>query len=115
MKPFTDATHADHIETVKQRDYIGVQGNGKLVPGLLGMALCEGYDSIDTMGCSFSKPNLRAELESDLKGICEGTKDPDLVLQQQITKYREAFEIATAQVNKIESACQKYLNDATSA
>jgi DNA topoisomerase-3 len=28
----TDATHADHIETVKQRQYIGVN-NDKLVPG----------------------------------------------------------------------------------
>lgn len=29
----TDATHADHIETVKQRQYIGVTDNDKLVPG----------------------------------------------------------------------------------
>ena len=28
----TDATHAEHIETVKQRQYIGVN-NDKLVPG----------------------------------------------------------------------------------
>ena len=32
----TDATHADHIETVKNREYIGVQQNDKLVPGILG-------------------------------------------------------------------------------
>lgn len=32
--------------------------------GLLGMALCDGYDA---MGFAMSKPNLRAELESDLK------------------------------------------------
>ena len=30
----TDATHADHIETVKQRQYIGITNNDKLVPGL---------------------------------------------------------------------------------
>ena len=29
----TDATHAEHIETVKQRQYIGVTDNDKLVPG----------------------------------------------------------------------------------
>ena len=71
----TDATHAEHIEKVKERQYIGVQGNGKLVPGTLGIALCDGYDSIkeiSDMGCAMSKPNLRAELEADLKGICEG-------------------------------------------
>ena len=62
----TDATHAEHIEKVKERQYIGVQGNGKLVPGTLGIALCDGYDSIkeiSDMGCAMSKPNLRAELE----------------------------------------------------
>lgn len=29
----TDATHADHIQTVKDRGYIGVINNGQLVPG----------------------------------------------------------------------------------
>ena len=29
----TDATHAEHIETVKSRNYIGVQDGDKLVPG----------------------------------------------------------------------------------
>ena len=60
----TDATHAEHIETVKNRQYIGVQEGDKLVPGLLGMALCDGYDAMEL---AMSKPHLRAELESDLK------------------------------------------------
>jgi reverse gyrase len=29
----TDATHAEHIETVKQRQYIGITNNDKLIPG----------------------------------------------------------------------------------
>jgi DNA topoisomerase-3 len=60
----TDATHAEHIETIKQRMYVGVQGDGKFVPGQLGMGLVEGYDA---MGFAMSKPHLRAELEADLK------------------------------------------------
>lgn len=104
----TDATHAEHIETVKQRQYIGIQGKDKLVPGLLGIALCDGYDS---MGFPMSKPNLRSELEADLKAICEGSKDPDAVLRDQIAKYRQVFELATAQVQKLEAACAKYLNE----
>jgi len=83
-----------------------VQGNDKLVPGFLGIALCEGYDS---MGFQMSKPNLRAELEADLKSICQGNKNPAVVLQEQIGKYRLVFELATAQVEKIEAACTKYL------
>lgn len=103
----TDATHAEHIETVKQREYIGLTANDKLVPGFLGIALCEGYDS---MGFQMSKPDLRAELEADLKAICEGQKNADEVLRQQILKYRQVFQMASAQVDKIDAACAKYLN-----
>ena len=38
----TDATHAEHIETVKNREYVFVEGGDKLVPGKLAMALVEG-------------------------------------------------------------------------
>ena len=38
----TDATHAEHIETIKSRLYVGVQDDGRFVPGELGMGLVEG-------------------------------------------------------------------------
>lgn len=38
----TDATHAEHIETIKQRLYVGMEQNKFLVPGQLGMGLVEG-------------------------------------------------------------------------
>lgn len=38
----TDATHAEHIETIKTRMYIGVNNDGRFVPGQLGMGLVEG-------------------------------------------------------------------------
>ena len=46
------------------RNYIGLQERDLLVPGLIGIALCDGYDA---MGFNMSKPNLRAQLEKDLK------------------------------------------------
>lgn len=39
----TDATHAEHIETIKARLYVGVRPDGKFVPGELGMGLVEGW------------------------------------------------------------------------
>jgi len=42
MYPGTDATHAEHIETIKARLYVGVRPDGKFVPGELGMGLVEG-------------------------------------------------------------------------
>ena len=38
--------------------------NDKLVPGVIGIALCDGYDA---MGFEMSKPHLRSGLEADLK------------------------------------------------
>lgn len=56
-----------------------------------------GYDS---MGYEMSKPDLRAELEADLKLICEGKKDKSVVLQQQVQKYKQVFIEAVARANK---------------
>lgn len=105
----TDATHAEHIETVKSRAYIGVGDGAHLVPGVVGIALCDGYDA---MGFEMSKPNLRAELEADLRRICDGAKRPEAVLQEQVAKYRQVFDLATREVGKMEEACSKYLNEA---
>ncbi|XP_055682894.1 DNA topoisomerase 3-alpha [Lutzomyia longipalpis] len=88
----TDATHAEHINTIKERGYIGVVDNGFLVPGTLGMGLVEGYDA---MSLSLAQPKLRAGLEADLKAICDGVKQPDAVLREQIEIYREAFRVIT--------------------
>lgn len=39
----TDATHAEHIDTIKSREYVGLHDNIYFVPGTLGMGLVEGY------------------------------------------------------------------------
>lgn len=101
----TDATHADHIEKIKDRQYVGVQNDGTFLPGKLGMGLVEGYDS---MGFAMSKPHLRAGLESDLKLICEGRKNKDVVLADQVRNYKEVFEQAMVQVEKLDNAMSSY-------
>lgn len=85
----TDATHAEHINTIKERGYIGVVDNGCLIPGVIGMGLYEGYDAMELV---LAKPMLRAEFEQDLKKICLGEKDPKAVLREQIVKYKEAYK-----------------------
>lgn len=107
----TDATHAEHIETVKSREYIGIQDGDKLVPGQLGIALCDGYDSMSLLETNMSQPHLRASFEQDLKSICEGTKDAQMVLREQIAKYRTVFEKATQQATNLDKACTHYLNE----
>ncbi|XP_073945480.1 DNA topoisomerase 3-alpha-like isoform X2 [Choristoneura fumiferana] len=97
----TDATHAEHIETIKNRSYVALADAIHFVPGLLGMGLVEGYDA---MGLTISKPHLRAQLEADLKAISEGRKQPQLVLAEQIAKYKEVYVTVAEEANKIDAA-----------
>ncbi|XP_058446097.1 DNA topoisomerase 3-alpha [Malaya genurostris] len=103
----TDATHAEHINTIKERGYIGEADRGFLVPGTLGMGLVEGYESMEL---PLAQPELRAGLEADLKLICEGRKDPKIVLQEQILKYKEAYRVITEKARALDQAMGQRLN-----
>ncbi|XP_041863568.1 DNA topoisomerase 3-alpha isoform X2 [Melanotaenia boesemani] len=105
----TDATHADHIETIKSRMYVGLTADQRFLPGELGMGLVEGYNS---MGYEMSKPNLRAELEADLKLVSEGRKDKQSVLQHHIQKYKTVFIESVKKAKKLDEALTPYLGAA---
>nr|XP_002732450.2 PREDICTED: DNA topoisomerase 3-alpha-like [Saccoglossus kowalevskii] len=105
----TDATHADHIDTVKSRNYVGLTDEGRFVPGELGIGLVDGYNN---MGYELSKPNLRAELEADLVAICEGRKDRDDVLRIQVEKYKQVFIEAVEKASKLDEALSEYFGEA---
>lgn len=60
----TDATIAQHIQTIVDRGYVieRMEGTVKhLVPSTLGIGLIEGYNEID-FDRSLSKPQLRREV-----------------------------------------------------
>ncbi|CAF1561613.1 unnamed protein product [Adineta ricciae] len=101
----TDATHAEHIAKIQERVYTKMNAERRFEPEKLGLGLCEGYDK---MGHALSKPFLRAELESQLKAICEGTAQPAAVLREQIDKYRQVFIVTAAQIKKLDDAMTKY-------
>nr|XP_060642771.1 DNA topoisomerase 3-alpha isoform X1 [Anolis sagrei ordinatus] len=107
----TDATHAEHIETIKSRMYVGLTPDQRFIPGELGMGLVEGYDS---MGYEMSKPDLRAELEHDLKLICEGKKSKAVVLREQIQKYKRVFIEAVEKAKKLDEALAQYFGQGAS-
>lgn len=105
----TDATHAEHIETIKNRSYVGLTADQRFLPGELGMGLVEGYNS---MGYEMSKPHLRSELESDLKLVSEGRKDKQGVLQHHIQKYKAVFIESVRKAKKLDEALSAYLGAA---
>ncbi|XP_032669264.1 DNA topoisomerase 3-alpha isoform X2 [Odontomachus brunneus] len=104
----TDATHAEHIDTIKSRQYVGLTDTQHFMPGKLGIGLVMGYDN---MGFQMSKPDLRADLEKDLQLICQRQKYPNEVLQNQINKYREVFRVAMERANLIDDALARYLEE----
>ncbi|XP_036340773.1 DNA topoisomerase 3-alpha [Rhagoletis pomonella] len=104
----TDATHAEHINTIKERGYIGVVDKGCLVPGIIGMGLYEGYDAMDL---ALAKPMLRAAFESDLKDISTGKKNPKTVLNEQIQKYLEAYKQITEKVTAMDNKMSLRINE----
>ncbi|VDM36497.1 unnamed protein product [Toxocara canis] len=103
----TDATHAEHIETIKQRRYAALNNEKRFVPGYLGLALVDGYDR---MGYAMSKPHMRADLESQLKLICLGQRTKDEVLAEQISRYQRIFEQTEVKVTMLSNAFREYLN-----
>jgi len=52
------------------------------------------------MGHEMSKPELRAELESDLRRICDGQAVKEDVLRRHIAKYKSVFEDAMVKAKK---------------
>ncbi|KAJ8915993.1 hypothetical protein NQ315_016670 [Exocentrus adspersus] len=106
----TDATHAEHIDKIKSRDYVGLHQNMYFVPGTLGMGLVEGYNSIE-LEVSLAKPNLRADFENDLKLICDGLKNAEDVRVEQIAKYRAVFQEVAGKMCLIDNSLANRLDD----
>lgn len=73
------------------------------------MGLVEGYNS---MGYEMSKPDLRAELEADLKLVSEGRKDKASVLSYHVAKYKAVFIESVRKAKKLDEALSNYLGPA---
>ena len=110
----TDATMAEHIAKIQERDYVIVRNqaaqaeNGEggrtgrappvqeFIPTKLGMALIEGYNNIG-LDISLSKPFLRKEMELKMLEICQGTKTRDECVLETLAQYREVYVKADQQ------------------
>ena len=102
----TDATHAEHIEKIKNREYSALV-NRTFHPSSLGIGLVEGYELI---GHRMSKPQLRAEMEVDFAAICDGLKTRQQVLQDQLRRYSSAFTALERDCAKLERSLAKYFS-----
>ena len=114
----TDATMADHVAMIKERDYVAARpkaGGGRssvqvFIPTKLGVALIEGYDNLG-LEVSVSKPFLRKEIELKMKAICEGLKTKAEVVHESIDEYREVFCRAQRNIGVLKRSVRKYVFD----
>jgi DNA topoisomerase-3 len=106
----TDATIAQHIQTIVDRGYVNERMDGSvkhLVPSKLGIGLVEGYNDID-FERSLSKPQLRREVsfilvprsvltfffgktEWNMVQVCDRLKTKEDMLEQAINQYKDMF------------------------
>ncbi|AET39231.1 DNA topoisomerase 3 Ecym_4154 [Eremothecium cymbalariae DBVPG len=99
----TDATIAEHIEKIQERQYIKADGTAKskvFKPTVLGRSLVHGFEDIG-LEESFAKPFLRRDMEVDLKSICEGKKDRSSVLKHIVGMYTDYYEQTQRQRDKL--------------
>ncbi|WAQ88491.1 hypothetical protein PtA15_9A618 [Puccinia triticina] len=110
----TDATIAEHIAKIIDRNYVFKIHEGAtqyLVPSTLGMGLVEGYNAIG-LDKSLSKPQLRRETEQRMTMICEGSRSKGDVLTQTIDEYREMFIRTRRAFGTIVEQVARYINSA---
>lgn len=110
----TDATMAQHIEKIKERQYVSVverggggggRGGGgvkEFIPTSLGVALIMGFERMN-FETSLGKPFLRKEMELKMKAICEGRTTRDAVLRESIASYRQVYDQSREEVNLLKA------------
>ncbi|XP_075589199.1 topoisomerase 3-alpha isoform X2 [Dermatophagoides farinae] len=94
----TDATHAEHIEKIKDRKYISQMEDRRLKPEGLGIGLYEAYMEIEQ---EMTQPFLRAQLEIELQQICNGDKNPEQVLNNQLILYEKVYHESFRNRNRL--------------
>ncbi|KAG0707107.1 DNA topoisomerase [Suillus ampliporus] len=107
----TDATIAQHIQTIIDREYVIERMDGAtkhLMPSTLGIGLIEGYNEIG-FERSLSKPQLRRETERGMVRVCEGTKSKAEMLTESIEQYREMYVLAKREFDKVVSSVRRYI------
>ena len=95
----TDATIADHIQKIQERNYVTKIQGDLLAPEPLGIGLIEGYDAMGLP--DISKPKVRAEMEAEMAQIAAGTKDPKQTIAEVIAKYRNIYNIASIHAQRL--------------
>lgn len=135
----TDATIAEHISKIIEREYVMAQMEGRvkyLVPSTLGMGLVMGYNDINFEGNkSLCKPLLRREVshhslsffyfplssscslsrssmaqtEEAMTKVCEGETTKAQMVQRSLQEYRAVYMQANGSIERVVMQMARYL------
>lgn len=84
----TDATIAEHIQKVLDRQYVEKLHGGRFSPTEIGKALVIAHERCQV---HFARPHMRAKQEEDLKRILNGQRQPYEVLHNALSEYRSKY------------------------
>lgn len=103
----TDATIAQHIKTILDREYI-VKNGQIFEPTKLGIALIEAYNEI---GFKLSQPHLRGKIEQEMKLISLGRKSKEIVLMETLQLYKSVYLEVVRKAATLDLVMKKYFSD----
>jgi DNA topoisomerase III len=101
----TDATIAQHITTIQDRDYATKDHSQRFLPTPLGIALIEGYNS---MGYQLNKPDLRRETEHECNLVANRQKTKDDIVGPILNKMKDCYLVATRDAHKLDEAMTRH-------
>eukprot|EP00127_Corallochytrium_limacisporum_P004744 Clim_evm98s172 gene=Clim_evmTU98s172 len=95
----TDATIADHIKTVMDRNYVD-KVNSRFEPTNRGLALYNGYER---MQVDLMKPTLRAEMEESIAMVARGSEDKAEVVARYVREYESVYVRQEEKIQELDS------------
>lgn len=123
----TDATIAQHIQTIQDREYVVKTPQNQFTPTTLGVALVEGYRMMEL---AMSDPQIRADVinfllllnsssifyllklilktEADIVAISKRNKNKDDVVRTYIAKYRDIFQKVVENASILDQAIAQH-------
>ncbi|KAI5180995.1 DNA topoisomerase III [Nematocida sp. AWRm80] len=84
----TDATIHDHIQKIKDRNYIYSDTTSALKSTWIGKGLIKGYKEIEI---PVGQPDLRKAFEISIRQVCSGDQHPQAIIDKEISLYKTIY------------------------
>ncbi|PXF43912.1 DNA topoisomerase 3 [Gracilariopsis chorda] len=106
----TDATIAEHIRKVLDREYVEKVMQGRFSPTEIGKALVIAHEQCEI---HLARPHMRAKQENELKRILSGEVQPSEVLCSALDEYRTKLDYLKNRRNVLHSVFSQHFAQVT--